>query len=121
MIINGYKLHCLNNGIGVYYSDTDSLVTDAQLPANMIHDADLGKLKLEHSIKEGFFIAPKLYWLECTDNKGVTYTVSKSRGYGGQLNRAQAESLYHNTPHYSKQAKMVPFMARPQRLHRHGP
>jgi hypothetical protein len=48
MIINGYKLHCLNNNIGVYYSDTDSLVTDGRLPDNMIHDAELGKLKLEH-------------------------------------------------------------------------
>jgi hypothetical protein len=96
IIINGYKLHCLNNGIGVYYSDTDSLVTDAQLPADMIHDAELGMLKLEHSIKEGFFIAPKLYWLECYSDKGP-YTVSKSRGYGGHLTRGQAEALYAGT------------------------
>jgi hypothetical protein len=98
MIINGYKVHCLNNNIGVYYSDTDSLVTDARLPDHMIHDADLGKLKLEHTINEGFFIAPKLYWLECTDGKGGTYNVSRSRGYGGQLTREQIVSLYRSTP-----------------------
>jgi hypothetical protein len=96
--INTYKVFCLNNGIGVYYSDTDSLVTDAALPAEYIHDAELGKLKLEYNIIEGYFLAPKLYWMDAINAKGEREIISKSRGYGGEITREQALALYQNTP-----------------------
>lgn len=35
MIINQYKLYCVNHGIDIYYSDTDSLVVNSQLPAHL--------------------------------------------------------------------------------------
>ncbi|CAG8539458.1 1349_t:CDS:2, partial [Acaulospora morrowiae] len=90
---NGYELIEFEP-MPVYYSDTDSIITDAHLPASMIHDDNLGKLKLEHKIKEEFFIAPKLYWLECSDDKEGSYTVSRSYGYRDQLSWKQAEFLY---------------------------
>jgi TolA-binding protein len=52
MIINTYKLEALKMGLDIYYSDTDSLVLNGQLPEQMIDSATLGKLKLEHKFKE---------------------------------------------------------------------
>lgn len=47
IIINQYKLQALNLGLELYYSDTDSLVLNGQLPPECIDPATLGKLKLE--------------------------------------------------------------------------
>lgn len=66
--ITQIKLDILNKlGGKIYYSDTDSIVTDIHLPDNMVHPTELGKLKLEHKIKKGIFISGKLYSL-ITDN-----------------------------------------------------
>jgi hypothetical protein len=46
----------------LYYSDTDSIVIDKPLPADLVGGA-LGQLKLEHMIKRAVFIAPKVYGL----------------------------------------------------------
>lgn len=48
------------DNINVYYSDTDSLVTDKLLPSKYLGNK-LGQLKLESKIKKGYFIAPKVY------------------------------------------------------------
>lgn len=48
------------NGIVVYYSDTDSLITNKSLPDNLIGNK-LGQLKIEQKIKKGIFLAPKVY------------------------------------------------------------
>jgi len=64
-------------GILIYYSDTDSYVTNKPLPKELIGD-NLGQFKLEHTIKKAVFLAPKVYALVTTDNeliikcKGVT-------------------------------------------------
>jgi hypothetical protein len=57
MIINQYKLDAIAAGHTLYYSDTDSLVLSGPLPVNLLDDAELGKLKLEHQILEGYFVA----------------------------------------------------------------
>lgn len=44
----------------LYYSDTDSITIDKELPAEMIGNA-LGQLKLEHVISKAVFLAPKVY------------------------------------------------------------
>jgi hypothetical protein len=60
--ISRIKLDIINKlGGNIYYSDTDSIVTDTKLPDNMIHSTEIGKLKLEHFIKSGIFISGKLY------------------------------------------------------------
>jgi hypothetical protein len=56
IIINQFKLEALALGLDLYYSDTDSLVLSGELPSEMIDSATLGKLKLEHKIKEGLFV-----------------------------------------------------------------
>ncbi len=94
MIINQFKLHALNSGLDIFYSDTDSLVLSGKLSAEYIDPAKLGLLKLEHVIEEGYFVAPKIYWL--INDKGVE--VSKCKGFPGKLSKEQVISLYQGRP-----------------------
>lgn len=110
MIINGYKLDALKAGLQVYYSDTDSLVLNGEpwrvtlspepqgvyntnnrpgVPPGLVDPAKLGLLKLEHTFSEGFFVAPKIYWMNTPDGE-----VTKCKGYPGNLTREEIESLY---------------------------
>jgi hypothetical protein len=49
-----------NPNFNLYYSDTDSTVTDAPLPDYMV-GSKLGQMKLEHTINRAIFLAPKVY------------------------------------------------------------
>lgn len=69
--INKIKLHILNQGGNIFYSDTDSIVTDTELPSSMIDYKDIGKVKLEHKVKRGYFISSKTYCLITEDNNKV--------------------------------------------------
>lgn len=64
--ISKIKLYILNNNGKIYYSDTDSIVTDIKLPDDMVSSNEIGKLKLEHVIKKAIFISGKTY---CFINK----------------------------------------------------
>ena len=64
--INKIKLWILNNGGKIYYSDTDSIVTDIELAKEFV-GIELGKLKLEYKVKKGYFISGKTYMLELED------------------------------------------------------
>lgn len=44
----------------LYYSDTDSIIIDKQLPNDKV-GKDIGLMKLENKLTEGVFIAPKVY------------------------------------------------------------
>ena len=59
--ITKLKLEILRHGGELYYSDTDSIVTDIKLPDSMISNNELGKLKLEHEVIKGIFISGKFY------------------------------------------------------------
>jgi hypothetical protein len=56
-------------GGNIYYSDTDSIVTDIELLPNMVDLKSLGKLKTEHRVIRGYFISAKTYCL-ITEGKG---------------------------------------------------
>ena len=60
--MSNVKLDILNKGGKVYYTDTDSIVTDITLDKNLIGN-NLGQFKLERIIKEGYFISNKTYCL----------------------------------------------------------
>lgn len=45
----------------VYYCDTDSIVTDTPLPAELIHDTKIGAWALEGTPVKGIFLKPKVY------------------------------------------------------------
>jgi hypothetical protein len=49
-----------NDNFNLYYSDTDSIVIDQELPESLVGNK-LGELKLEHVIERGVFLAPKVY------------------------------------------------------------
>jgi hypothetical protein len=70
--INIIKLGILNSGGKIYYSDTDSIVTDLKLGDDLISPTEIGKLKLEHEISRAIFISGKSYCLETKDGKLVT-------------------------------------------------
>jgi DNA polymerase type B, organellar and viral len=55
-----YKMMCLEKGITVYYSDTDSIYISAYLDPKYV-GKELGQMKLERVFKEACFIAPKVY------------------------------------------------------------
>lgn len=89
IIINNLKLSAMAAGLEIYYSDTDSLVINGQMPQEFCDSAELGKLKLEHKIMEGYFVAPKMYYLVLEDGT----TVAKCKGYLEKLNKDQYLSL----------------------------
>lgn len=89
MIINEYKLIALNKKLQIYYSDTDSLVLNGPLPSEYLDSATLGKLKLEHTFREGIFVMPKVYYLELEDGGVIT----KCKGYSGKLTKEQYLTL----------------------------
>jgi len=59
-----------NPKFNLYYSDTDSWVTDAPLPSFMV-GKELGQFKLEHMISKALFLAPKVYGLITTTGEEI--------------------------------------------------
>jgi len=89
--INKLKYEILNSGGKIYYSDTDSIVTDIQLGADHVSNTELGKLKLEATIKTGIFMGGKTYYYETFDDKSVI----KAKGVkSSSLTPQDFESLY---------------------------
>jgi len=70
------KLAILDQGANIYYSDTDSIITDKALDTNLVDANILGKLKLEHKVSKGYFISSKTYALVLEDGS----TVFKAKG-----------------------------------------
>lgn len=64
------KLDILNKGGNIYYTDTDSIVTDIPLNSTQV-GKDLGQFKLEYQVRKGYFISNKTYALLTNDNKVV--------------------------------------------------
>lgn len=60
--MNKVKLDVLNKGGSLYYTDTDSIVTNCRLPSHLVGNG-LGEFKLLSGIKEGYFISAKTYCL----------------------------------------------------------
>jgi hypothetical protein len=52
-----------------FYTETDSVVLSQKLPDEIVSSDELGKLKLEYTIKEVIFNAPKSYCLMLHDDK----------------------------------------------------
>lgn len=79
MFITSYariKLYEIFEKIGfnnVYYCDTDSIITSIELPASL----EIGDVKLEDYIKEGYFLFPKVYAYTNTKDE----VILKSKGF----------------------------------------
>lgn len=70
------KLDILEKGNLIYYSDTDSIITNKPLDPGLIGE-ELGKFKLEHNVQRGYFISSKTYLLVSEKGKGI---VVKAKG-----------------------------------------
>lgn len=55
--IDKHKRSILDKGGEIFYSDTDSIITNTEMETSN----KLGDLKLENTIEEGYFMAPKAY------------------------------------------------------------
>ena len=62
------------------YSDTDSVLMEKPLDSELISSTDLGKLKLEYVISEGYFIAPKFYGFKDVLGNTVIKTKGVTKG-----------------------------------------
>lgn len=69
------------SGEDCYYTDTDSVVLGQPLADEVISSSVLGKFKLEHHITEGYFLAPKAYYINKKDDDQVI----KYKGAGKNL------------------------------------
>lgn len=49
-----------NSEFNLYYTDTDSIFIDRPLPDVLVTEG-LGMMKLEYTLKDSIFLAPKLY------------------------------------------------------------
>jgi hypothetical protein len=63
------KLYILSQGGIIYYTDTDSIVTNIILPPEFVDPKEIGKLKLEHTIVEGYFLADKTYAMKTQEGE----------------------------------------------------
>jgi DNA polymerase type B, organellar and viral len=82
-----------NPDFKLYYSDTDSAYIDRPLPEDMVSSTILGKMKLEHIIKKGIFLSPKVYYLETEEGK-VIYKV-KGLKHEIELTKIDFEQLLY--------------------------
>lgn len=58
----------IENGGTIYYTDTDSIITDKPLPEDMISN-ELGDFKLERVAQEGVFVNLKNYAMKISDSE----------------------------------------------------
>jgi DNA polymerase type B, organellar and viral len=70
IFMNKVKLDVLSKGGSIFYTDTDSIVTDIKLDASIVGE-ELGKFKLEHEVEEGYFISNKTYALKKKGGKVI--------------------------------------------------
>nr|YP_009744359.1 hypothetical protein [Xylaria hypoxylon]QIE13215.1 hypothetical protein [Xylaria hypoxylon] len=88
--MNKIKLNILKKGGKIYYTDTDSIITDIPLNNNLI-GKDLGQFKLEYVIRRGYFISSKTYGLILEDGS----TILKAKGLlSKSLDILDFEKLY---------------------------
>lgn len=84
------KLDILKNGGSIYYTDTDSIVTNKPLPEALVGSA-LGQFKLEHVADIGYFISNNTYFLQL--KYGGTVVIAKGTK-GSYLNMESFIRLY---------------------------
>jgi hypothetical protein len=73
--MNKVKLDILKRGGDIYYSDTDSIITNIPLDDSFVGN-EIGQFKLEYELKQAYFICNKTYLFITNDNK----TIIKSKG-----------------------------------------
>lgn len=76
----------------LFYSDTDSIIINKPLPVNKV-GKEIGLMKLENMMKQGVFIAPKVYGGILTDKTEFT----KVKGFKDTIKFLQLKSLLNKS------------------------
>ena len=85
------KLDIISNKGNIYYTDTDSIVSDIPLNKELTSMYNIGKFKLEHSVKKGYFISSKTYCLLLQNGASII----KAKGVDSKsLNLNHFELMY---------------------------
>jgi hypothetical protein len=95
--MNKIKLDILKNGGDIYYTDTDSIVTNKPLDDKLV-GADLGQFKLEYKILYAFFVSSKVYYAvtDQLDEDGNNVIVKRAKGVlTDDLTEADYKLLYN--------------------------
>lgn len=93
-----YMKECLRQNCKVYYTDTDSIATKADLP---IDDKTLGALKLEKKMEWAEFVAPKIY-------RGEGFSLQKDGTWKPTLvHKAKGFSLGHGREAFDKLGRII--------------
>lgn len=61
-----------NSDYKLFYTDTDSIYINKELPPSFVNSKELGKLKLEIIANKAVFLAPKVYCLSTNDGSHIT-------------------------------------------------
>lgn len=77
-----------NSEYNLLYSDTDSIIIDKPLDPKFV-GKDIGLMKLENRLKEGVFIAPKVYGGILADGKEFT----KVKGFKNSIGYSDLKTL----------------------------
>lgn len=93
------KKKVLELGGNLYYSDTDSIVTDIKLPDNKVDTKEIGKLKLVYIANQGYFISNKTYCLVLQDD----YVTKENNGVIIKAKGLSSSSL--NVNHFREMYK----------------
>lgn len=64
--MNKIKLDILDKGGSIYYTDTDSIVTDIELDKTLV-GSEIGKFKLVCELSEAYFISNKTYCMKISE------------------------------------------------------
>lgn len=80
----------MKNPYHVWYYDTDSLIIDYPLPAEMVDEKQYGKWKLEREIDKAIFLQPKLYAEKDKEGKEIL----KSKGLISDFRREMNFKMY---------------------------
>lgn len=89
------KQYILNNNGEIYYTDTDSIVTNIELPDYMVDPKIIGKFKLEHKVIQGYFISNKTYFIKTS--KGENIKIAKGVN-SDTLTLKSYRDMYNNVP-----------------------
>ena len=90
------------------YHDTDSILLENKLNDKDISNFQLGKLKLEHILREGIFIAPKTYAFKDYADKTIIKHSGIKKGvmkYEDFIKLSKGENLKIKTTKFSKDLK----------------
>lgn len=77
----------------VYYCDTDSIVCEKPLPAEMVDEYEIGKWALEKELYSGIFLQPKVYYEETTDKETIKFKGVTKKAQEG-MKRETYENIY---------------------------